>query len=76
MSSYQSHSTALLLILSKSEISNLAIICGCKAQFVKDLVRNPKDRFSCENKNSCDMAYLVNSIVYFTFCCHNKLELL
>ena len=34
-------------LLSKSEIfKSLAIMCGCTAWFVSDLVGNPEDRFS------------------------------
>ena len=33
-------------LLPKSEISRLAIFCGCTAWFLSDLVRNPQDRLS------------------------------
>ena len=33
-------------ILSKYEISSLAILCDCRAWFVWGLVGNPEDRFS------------------------------
>ena len=34
-------------LLPKSEnFKPLAILCGCAARFVSDLVQNPKDRFS------------------------------
>ena len=35
-----------MALLSKSEISSLAIFCACTALFVSDLVGNPVDRFS------------------------------
>ena len=35
-----------VLLFSKSEISSLAIFCGCTARFVSDLVGNSKVRFS------------------------------
>ena len=33
-------------LLSKSKFKLLVNFCGCRAQFVLDLVRNPEDRFS------------------------------
>ena len=41
-----SYMDSTIPLLSKSEISRLAIFCGCTAWFVWDLVGNPEDRFS------------------------------
>ena len=48
---HNTDSTIPLLLLSRFEISSLN---GCMAQFVPDLVRNPEDRFSC------DQAHLIS----------------
>ena len=44
--------------MAKSEISNLAIFCDCKAQFLWDLLGNPNDRFSSDKPIFCYMTYL------------------
>ena len=41
------HIDSTIALLCKSEIFKpLAIVCGCAARFVSDLVGNPEDRFS------------------------------
>ena len=43
----QLHIDSKTPLLSKYEVSSiLAILCGCRAWFVWDLVGNPEDRFS------------------------------
>ena len=41
-----------MALLHKSEISSLAILCGCTARFVSDLVGNPKVRFCHDELNA------------------------
>ena len=43
-----------------------AIFCGCTAQFVSDLVGNPKDRFSCE---AAHLSYDTSVIQRISSCC-------
>ena len=38
--------STMFLLPKSGNFKPLAIFCGCTAQFVWDLVRNPKDRFS------------------------------
>ena len=43
----------------------LAVLCGCTAWFVSDLVRNPEDRFSYYEAHICPMTsyFIALSIV-------------
>ena len=50
-------------LLSKSEISSLAIFCGSAERFVSNLVGNPEDRFSHDVTHIIDSSFAVSTIL-------------
>ena len=43
----------------------LAILCGCTAQFMSDLVGNPEDRFSHNGVPGCKIRSLISTSQYY-----------
>ena len=55
-------------LLSKSEnFKLLAILCGCTAWFVLDLVGNPQDRFSHDEAHMIHTGFVHNEAFVYTY---------